>query len=80
MTNEQIMRVAIQSNAEVDDRYMYSITFTPTGLYEFARAIASAENRAPSNDYSAEDARVKAICAAMHTPKVIEAYQAAQTK
>ena len=80
MTNEQIMRVAIQSGAEVDDRYMYSITFTEKGLYEFARAIALAENRALSNDYSAEDARVKAICAAMHTPKVIEAYQAAQTK
>jgi len=45
MTNEQIMRVAIQSNAEVDDRYMYSITLTEKGLYEFARAIAAAENR-----------------------------------
>ena len=46
MTNEQIMRVAIQSGAEVDDRYMYSITFTEKGLYEFARAIVAAENRA----------------------------------
>ena len=46
MTNEQIMRVAIQSGAEVDDRYMYSITLTEKGLYEFARAIAAAENRA----------------------------------
>jgi hypothetical protein len=33
---------------------------------------------APGDDYSAEDARVKAICAAMHTPKVIAAYKAAQ--
>lgn len=32
---------------------------------------------APGDDYSAEDARVKAICAAMHTPKVIAAYKAA---
>ena len=46
MTNEQVMRVAIQSGAEVDDRYMYSITLTEKGLYEFARAIAAAENRA----------------------------------
>jgi hypothetical protein len=45
MTNEQIMRVAIQSGVEVDDRYMYSITLTEKGLYEFARAIAAAENR-----------------------------------
>jgi len=33
---------------------------------------------APGDDYSAEDARVKAICAAMHTPQVIAAYKAAQ--
>lgn len=32
----------------------------------------------PGDDYSAEDARVKAICAAMHTPQVIAAYKAAQ--
>lgn len=49
MTNEQAMRVAIQSGAEVDDRYAYSITFTPKGFYEFARAIAAAENRALEN-------------------------------
>ena len=46
MNNEQVMRVAVQSGAEVDDRYMYSITLTEKGLYEFARAIAAAENRA----------------------------------
>jgi hypothetical protein len=45
MTNEQVMRVAVQSGAEVDDRYMYSITLTEKGLYELARAIAAAENR-----------------------------------
>ena len=33
---------------------------------------------APGDDYSAEDAKVKAICAAMHTPQVIAAYKAAQ--
>ena len=35
---------------------------------------------APGDDYSAEDAKVQAICAAVHTPEVIAAYQAAQTK
>jgi hypothetical protein len=39
---------------------------------KFARHVV-----VPGDDYSAEDARVKAICAAMHTPKVIEAYKAA---
>ena len=33
---------------------------------------------APGDDYSAEDARVQAICAATHTAEVVAAYQAAQ--
>ena len=33
---------------------------------------------APGDDYSAEDARVKAICAATHTAAVVAAYKAAQ--
>ena len=32
----------------------------------------------PGDDYSNENERVKAICAATHTPEVIAAYQAAQ--
>ena len=31
---------------------------------------------APGDDYSAEDDKVKAVCAAVHTPEVIEAYKA----
>ncbi len=34
---------------------------------------------APGDNYSAEDARVKAICAATHTADVVAAYKAAQT-
>lgn len=30
----------------------------------------------PGDDYSAEDAKVQAICAAVHTPEVVAAYQA----
>lgn len=33
---------------------------------------------APGNDYSQEDAKVQAICAAVHTPEVIAEYQAQQ--
>jgi nucleoside-triphosphatase THEP1 len=33
---------------------------------------------APGQDYSQEDAKVQAICAAVHTPEVIAAYQATQ--
>lgn len=32
---------------------------------------------APGDDYSAEDARVQAICAATHTAEVVTAYKAA---
>jgi len=33
---------------------------------------------APGDDYSAEEAKVQAICAAVHTQDVIDAYKAAQ--
>ena len=32
----------------------------------------------PGDDYSAEEAKVQAVCAAVHTPEVVEAYKAAQ--
>ena len=32
----------------------------------------------PGDDYSGEDARVQAICAATHTAEVVVAYQAAE--
>jgi hypothetical protein len=35
---------------------------------------------APGDDYSAEDARVKAICKATHTAAVVTAYKAATAK
>lgn len=32
----------------------------------------------PGDDYSMEDAKVQAVCAAVHTPEAIAAYKAAQ--
>lgn len=55
---------------------------TKTSIKEDGVEISSSFHRhvvAPGDDYSAEDARVKAICAALHTPQVIAAYKAAQT-
>jgi hypothetical protein len=54
---------------------------TKTAIMEDGKQISGTFHRhvvAPGDDYSAEDARVKAICAAMHTPKLIAAYKAAQ--
>ena len=54
---------------------------TKTAIMEDGKQISGQFHRhvvAPGDDYSAEDTRVKAICAAMHTPQVIAAYKAAQ--
>ena len=54
---------------------------TKTAIMEDGKQISSTFHRhvvAPGDNYSAEDAKVQAICAAVHTAKVIAAYQAAQ--
>jgi len=56
---------------------------TKTAILEDGKEINSAFHRhvvSPGDDYSAEDARVQAICAAVHTDEVIAAYKAAQIK
>jgi hypothetical protein len=50
---------------------------TKTAIMEDGKQISSTFHRhviAPGADYSSEDARVKAICAAVHTDEVIAAY------
>ena len=54
---------------------------TKTAIMEDGKQISGAFHRhvvAPGDDYSAEDAKVQAICAAVHTADVVAAYQAAQ--
>jgi hypothetical protein len=54
---------------------------TKTAILEDGKEISSKFHRhvvAPGADYSAEDTKVQAICAAIHTPEVIAAYEAAQ--
>lgn len=54
---------------------------TATKIIEDGKEIGRTFHRhivAPGDDYSAEDAKVQSICAAMHTPEVVAAYQAAQ--
>lgn len=53
---------------------------TATRIVEDGAQISQTFHRhvvAPGDDCSGEDARVQAICAATHTPEVIEAYKAA---
>lgn len=51
---------------------------TKTAILEDGKQISGNFHRhviAPGADYSGEDARVQAICAATHTPEVVEAYK-----
>ena len=51
-----------------------------TRILEDGKIISQSFHRhvvSPGQDYSAEDPKVQAICAAVHTPDVIAAYQAA---
>lgn len=53
---------------------------TKTAIMEDSKQISSTFHRhivVPGDDYSAEDARVKAICKATHTAAVVTAYKAA---
>jgi hypothetical protein len=56
---------------------------TKTTIMEDGKQISATFHRhvvAPSDDYSAEDAKVQAICKALHTKDVVAAYKAAQVK
>ena len=52
---------------------------TKIAILEDEKEISSQFHRhivVPSADYSQEDPKVQAICAAVHTPEVVAAYQA----
>jgi hypothetical protein len=54
---------------------------TKTAIMENGSEISTSFHRhviAPGDDYSKEDVRVQAICAATHTADVVDAYAAAQ--
>ena len=69
-------RIEVLENGTVQIR-------TRTSIMEDGQQISGAYHRhvvAPGDDYSGEDARVQAICSAMHTPAVVAAYRAAIAK
>lgn len=66
-------RIEVVENGSVQVR-------TKTAIMEDGVQISGTFHRhvvAPGDDYSGEDDRVQAVCAATHTAEVIEAYQAA---
>ena len=55
---------------------------TATRITDNGAVVASSFHRhvvAPGDDYSNEDARVRAVCAAIHTAAVVAEYQAQAT-
>lgn len=70
---EVVDRIEVVENGSVQVR-------TKTAIMEDGKQISGTYHRhvvTPGQNYSNEDARVQAICAATHTPEVIAAYQAA---
>jgi archaellum component FlaF (FlaF/FlaG flagellin family) len=67
-------RIEVLENGSVQVR-------TKTAIIEDGKQISGSYHRhvvAPGDDYSAEDARVQAICEATHTAEVVAAYLASQ--
>lgn len=69
-----IDRIEILNDQTVAVRYLVTITEDGNHLVEEVKG----NYIRPGDDYSAEDAKVQAICATVHTDEVIAAYQAAQ--
>ena len=69
-----IDRIEVLANQTVAVRYL--VTITEDGL-PFAEQVKGRYIN-PGDDYSAEDAKVVAICATVHTEEVVAAYKAAQ--
>ena len=73
-------KIEIVDSVEVVENNCIQVR-TCTRIMEDGKQLSSALHRhviAPGDDYSAEDAKVQAICAAVHTADVVAAYQAAQ--
>ena len=67
-------RIEVLADHTVAVRYV--VTVTEDGL-PFAENVKGNYFK-PGDDYSAEDAKVQAVCTLVHTPEVIEAYRLAQ--
>lgn len=72
-------KVSIVDRVEVTESGHVQVRVA-TRILEDGKIISQTFHRhvvSPGQDYSAEDPKVQAICAAVHTPDVIAAYQAA---
>ena len=75
MFEKQIIVDRIEVLADQTVAVRYVVTVTEDGK-PFAEQVKGNYFK-PGDDYSAEDAKVQTICAAVHTAEVVAAYQAA---
>ena len=74
-------KVIIQDKIEIVGEHKAVQVRTKTAVMEDGVELSSGYHRhviTAGDDYSNESAEVQAICAAVHTPEVIAAYQALQ--
>lgn len=75
-------KVITQDKIEIVGEYKTVQVRTKTAVTEDGVELSSSYHRhviEAGQDYSGESAEVQAICAAVHTPEVVAAYQASQT-
>lgn len=73
---EKVDHIEIAENGTVQVR-------TKVAIFDGGQKLSEAFHRhcvVPGVDYSAEDARVSAICAVTHTPEVVQAFRAAKSR
>jgi len=76
-----LTKVITQDKIEIVGEYRAVQVRTKTAVMEDGVELSSGYHRhviAAGQDYSNESPEVQAICAAVHTPEVIAAYQASQ--
>ena len=75
-------KVITEDKIEIVGEYKTVQVRTKTAVMEDGVELSSSYHRhivEAGQDYSSESAEVQAICAAVHTPEVVAAYQASQT-
>lgn len=73
-----IQKIVVVDQIEIIENNAIQVR-TATKIVEDGKELGRSLHRhvvAPGDDYSGEDAKVQAICAAVHTPEVIAAYEA----
>jgi len=75
-----LSKVVSVDRVEVNENNVLQVR-TKTAIIEDGKEISSTFHRhvvVPGDDYSTQDAKVKAIASSIHTAEVVAAYQAAQ--